>query len=363
MKLYVFLRNSVFADLYRLCRSCFQAAIAYVKNMIIYFGRTNEGDEVNRCKTIYFDVSDNRFDRHLYLFLLFLSKSGYRILLRHRTEMISCLGKYGRRILFIDSLKLVFRRPAKNVISLADKKLRGKILVSDDYFSHPQNSYHVPYTFHPNYFLKDDFDIDLTKTRRITCFFSGNIEPDEYDRRELPLLFGISSRYQVIKYIKSEFQTEGYLEAGEQYIVINDVRKRSIDLSSYLKALSESNFFLSVPGVVMPQCHNIVEGMRCGTIPITQYPNVFYPVLNHGQNCLVFSDLRDLAILLRSLGDISRERIEIMRKSVLEYYQLYLSINGVVSNFESRLAKLETLCLNAEYASVDILKKRKGGHK
>ena len=43
----------------------------------------------------------------------------------------------------------------------------------------------------------------------------------------------------------------------------------------------------------MPMCHNIIESMAVGVIPITNYPEWFDPDLEHMKNCIVFDDQKD----------------------------------------------------------------------
>jgi hypothetical protein len=101
----------------------------------------------------------------------------------------------------------------------------------------------------------------------------------------------------------------------------SDVR---IEFADWLGTLAQADFFLSPPGIVMPMCHNIVEAMAVGTIPITNYPEWMDPHLEPMKNCLAFDDGDDLIATLRRALAMSPEEIARMKANVIEYYERYL---------------------------------------
>src|SRR5260370_10572567 len=64
--------------------------------------------------------------------------------------------------------------------------------------------------------------------------------------------------------------------------------------SEWLKTLSRCEVFLAPPGISMPQCHNIIEAMAVGCIPLTNYIEWLSPPLTDGVNCFQFRDENDL---------------------------------------------------------------------
>lgn len=49
-----------------------------------------------------------------------------------------------------------------------------------------------------------------------------------------------------------------------------------IPAQKWLDVVAKSDFFLCAPGVQIPLCHNAIESMAVGTIPITNYPDWFF---------------------------------------------------------------------------------------
>ena len=64
--------------------------------------------------------------------------------------------------------------------------------------------------------------------------------------------------------------------------------------------LSNSCFNLSCPGVVMPLCHHLIEGIKVGSIPITNCEKLLIPNLNE-EISLQYSNLDELIPLYQAL--------------------------------------------------------------
>jgi hypothetical protein len=116
----------------------------------------------------------------------------------------------------------------------------------------------------------------------------------------------------------------------------------------YLRLLARSHFMVAAPGVVMPHCHNVVEGMAVGSVPILNYGDLFFPPLVNGENCLSFSSPSELREQVVCAVNMDRQKLDTMRAAVLDYYDLYLR----PAAFGERLAKMSaadiTLCINGE---------------
>ena len=75
----------------------------------------------------------------------------------------------------------------------------------------------------------------------------------------------------------------------------------------------------------MPICHNVVEAMSVGAIPILEYPEYLEPPLKHGVNCLVFSGPEELVRIMRRAFQMKPSQIAAMRKAAREYYERHLA--------------------------------------
>jgi hypothetical protein len=117
--------------------------------------------------------------------------------------------------------------------------------------------------------------------------------------------------------------------------VIMDQKLPRIAETHWLEALATSDFFLCPPGYVMPMCHNTVEAMAVGAIPIINYPEWFDPHLVHGDNCIGFDNKADLLSRLDDVLAMDAEAIARMRQRVIAYHDEYLAPEAFVRRIES----------------------------
>jgi hypothetical protein len=102
----------------------------------------------------------------------------------------------------------------------------------------------------------------------------------------------------------------------------------------WLSTLATSDFFLCPPGYVMPMCHNTVEAMAVGAIPIINYPEWFDPHLEHLQNCIAFDEKGDLLAKLNEVLAMDAGQIARMRQRVIAYYDQCLAPERFVRKIE-----------------------------
>ncbi|NJO00632.1 MAG: hypothetical protein HC880_02130 [Bacteroidia bacterium] len=88
----------------------------------------------------------------------------------------------------------------------------------------------------------------------------------------------------------------------------------------------------------MPLSHNVIEAMAVGTIPILEYPEHFHPPLEHGVNAIIFQGKDDLVNKVREVLQLSAERIAILRKNVVDYYQQNLIGSAFIEKIENHSA-------------------------
>ena len=65
--------------------------------------------------------------------------------------------------------------------------------------------------------------------------------------------------------------------------------------------------------------------MAVGSIPITQYPEMFFPPLEDGKNCLTFSNETELQVAIIKAMSMSESAITTMARAATDYYDQYLS--------------------------------------
>jgi hypothetical protein len=108
-----------------------------------------------------------------------------------------------------------------------------------------------------------------------------------------------------------------------------------IEPQDWLSTLAMADFFLSPPGIVMPMCHNIIEAMAVGTIPITNYPEWLDPHLKHMENCIVFDDRGDLIAKMKRVLEMTPEEIARLRSNVIDYYDTYMRPETFIRRVEA----------------------------
>lgn len=121
-----------------------------------------------------------------------------------------------------------------------------------------------------------------------------------------------------------------------------------IEPAQWLPTLATADFFLCPPGMVMPMCHNVVEAMAVGAIPLISYPEWFHPNLTNMTNCLVFDGEDDLVEKMRLALAMPDAQVARMRAGVIAYYERHLRPEVVVAAIEARTEREVTLLLHTE---------------
>jgi hypothetical protein len=297
--------------------------------------------------------------RLLFSLLNAFAVSGYHIRLADNLPH-AALDKYGRLACSLEHVSLTDTIPSETseMIYLFDEedktlrshKWRKKIQVRFDIFSPYWFTQPIlmPYPVHPVHAgpdLRDRLRKCRAIEKRMRVFFSGDREGYvknriRYPKPKLP-------RLEVINAILTEMGDKALLVRGEQNLdsvcatgyvnrcLIMDQNESRIDETRWLSTLATSDFFLCPPGYVMPMCHNTVEAMAVGSIPIINYPEWFDPHLEHLQNCVVFDDKADLLAKLNAVLEMGAEQIARMRQRVIDYYDDYLAPESFVRKVES----------------------------
>ena len=202
-----------------------------------------------------------------------------------------------------------------------------------------ENSYLFPYGPHPNNFRTRTHVENKGSNfgqREIRIFFSGTIEySTQHDHRVMERIYDLPNRRATIQELKriypsavwiddaakrSEFDSGKYAEQIQLCFatVKGDPRK-------WLSDLRRADFFLCLPGSHMPMCHNAVEAISMGCIPILCYENWFIPNLIPGLQCLSYRNFNDLYTAIDSALLMSPEEIQGLRSNVWTYYDRYLN--------------------------------------
>jgi hypothetical protein len=290
------------------------------------------------------------------------------------------LGQYGRCIYDIASVSftpntlrnkqeniLIFDRVAPDSrVENWKKSIQLKFDISVPQGSQPAWAL-MPYPMHPNIYQLTNSEAikPLRHTHRtIALLFAGSTNPQVYSGRGFwqHLKFEITPRAQIIESIKHHLSDQVWrlqsyqdLEAvnatqTHQPLVLSENRYFHIPQQQWLPLLARCEFFLCAPGIDMPLCHNAIEAMAVGTIPLINYPHWFSPNLKDLENCIYFADEVDLINKIKLIWSMPSDQVLALRKNVITYYENYLCLESFYDRLLKTPASKVTLFVNIAFS-------------
>jgi hypothetical protein len=212
-----------------------------------------------------------------------------------------------------------------------------------------------PFFVHP--WIASSSPPKLAETRTARLFFGGNTEQGKYDKPVIREVYGMLSRRDMLEAAAAAIPASGifkptdavpWLESQEFHpYVFCETQRCKIPPERWLEALSKADFFLACPGVGMPLCHNVIEAMTAGCIPILQYSAYLSPPLQHGVNCLAFDDAQSLNAVLHSIFSMSDAEITALRSNVRAHYEAHLAPGRFTERLLDGTGNQRTLLLNS----------------
>jgi hypothetical protein len=171
--------------------------------------------------------------------------------------------------------------------------------------------------------------------RNVRIFFGGKTSDEVYGRSVLGLRYGMLSRREMLDVAcsllpkdqinKPDDAMRWLASADEQRMTLFETQHCRVPSERWLDALAKADFFLACPGADMPLCHNLIEAITAGAIPILQYARYLTPALEHGVNCLAFHDAQSLREAVASALRMDEADIRKMRENVMRYHELHLA--------------------------------------
>jgi len=312
------------------------------------------------------------FGRYLYTFIKFFSLQGYTIYLPGVNFKIFRNKFYVREAKAHLYFNLIFK---EGLITLGEPPIGGGSYltfgdhsISYDYFEpffddRPSSVFlPIPMAMHPLFYYKNLWNQPIINTERKknSVFMIGNF--DEQYNQFNEELFGMESRLTAVSFLKkkgilskinSENELNDFLESTrEKECIIINRDDFAIEMKNLRSVLSQFPFFLALPGVNIPHCHNIVEAMSVGSIPIIHqnYAVLWKPELKHLETAIVYYNLDDLYDKLKIVFNFEESEVERMHLNVLKYYNDNLTPAGVVNKLEKNI--YYPIFLQAEHHSI-----------
>lgn len=342
----------------------------YAVNMALY-GAGFRRRAALRGPVALVDVRDNLWHRYLHILVLFLQVNGFQVHVRHRFSFVGC---WASNIMFRWNPTFAFYRrssrfPSDSWLITDQETDRPHFRLDADYFDLPasrEDGIRVPMPMMDGQYYASIRALDRTRERKRErgLFFFGNMDPRAYDRREPEQVFGCFSRTRTLNVLKQHMPDrihwpnrldEISTRPGRPIVLVPRARMyiSTVDLIHVLRGF---DFFLAPSGVVMPLCHNVVEAIFAGTIPILQYGHLFDPPLRDGVECLAYRTEEDLVAAVERALTMPQEEVDRMRAALKAYYEAHLTIDHVVGQMRKAWPGRVRLRLNGEYISVMMLR-------
>jgi glycosyltransferase involved in cell wall biosynthesis len=195
----------------------------------------------------------------------------------------------------------------------------------------------------------------VAEHRPARIFFGGNTEQGKYDKNVLREVYHMLTRREMLEATAAVIPAYRPLEAASWLassdfhpFVLCETQHCKIPPERWLEALGKADFFLACPGVGMPLCHNLIEALAAGSIPILQYATYLPHPLEDGVNCLVFCDTESLRKVIGTALAMSPENIRTMRANVRNHYEEFLA-PGTFANRLLTKKSLKTILLMNSY--------------
>jgi hypothetical protein len=316
--------------------------------------RSHFGGRDNVAPTVFINLMQPIPIRTLRELLIVFAEGGYSIWLRGRFNR--WLLHVGEALPWHDGTYLAWRfpRPALNLTICTDSSerinesgFRKVIYLHYDYspkLSLLQGHFTMPLPMHPQlyveYFEVKRLQVYRSNPRRLRILFSGNCDEEGYDQPIIREVYRKLSRLEIMKAIQVRRWGRWASDAGlaellnqngyqNEFLLLDQTMR--INQQNWLKTVSQSDFFLCPPGVIFAWSYNLVEAMAVGTIPITNYPEWFFPPLKHGLNALTFTTVEELGDAIDLARRMSDTQIAEMRKNVIAYYEEHLELKSFVT--------------------------------
>lgn len=210
------------------------------------------------------------------------------------------------------------------------------------------NSLHIPFPDRSVGWLTHEIEKNRSQRKTIRVLFSGAYRG--YRDRGIKRFLGKMERHEVIevfqrfpgtRVIESKDDLDAVLAADNDgpFCCFVNTDKFRIPQEDWFSVLGRTQVFLCPPGVVHPVCHNAVEAMAVGTVPLINYHEWFHPRLTPDLNCLAFSDEAELTARLEWLMSIDNEKLLSISRAARAYYDEYLNPEIFAGKLRDRISE------------------------
>lgn len=309
---------------------------------------------------VVFDFSHTRIDgpqgRRFYALFIYFIRAGYYPVLKDSYLFLANINKRHKAYCLEHRFSLIkslsdLKRPYVLVTDRTYKKTEPQLaskVVTIDYrpgYSESDKCFPMPFPmFSGIYRNGQDLMVDQLRhaPRQWQILFGGDAATKKYSQATIADVYSKIPRAEVLDVLRTELdggaikeplaQAELDCLKGESHrgLVIINTRHCQIDTADWLTTIAKARFFLACPGVRYPMSHNAIEALAVGSVPIIQYPELFYPPLEHNVNCLVYKNKQELVDVLKRAMNMSPEDAATLSIGAAAYYDQFLEPKRVV---------------------------------
>lgn len=274
--------------------------------------------------------------RHLACLAIAAEQCRHRIVLRCNRVLLAAIAhkRLGKLFLSRPNVRWISPRTSfdRCALALSDSQADARealrvirLLVGRDA---PEGLPALPYPMHPKQMLRWDESIAnrLRSSAKAGIFFAGN-QKARYGRDEMTRRFDVMPRLEILATLQSAFGdriSESVSVADDHSIVLQDSQKHPIAESDWFGTLSRHRFFVCCPGAAQPMCHNVIESMACGVVPILEYAHRFSVPLEDGKNAICFRGPEGLVQAIRRIDTLDESEFRGLQSRTVDYFEKQL---------------------------------------
>ncbi len=317
--------------------------IRRARGMLAAQAKTRQPDHRGRAIVLDLATPHLHFDcaRHLVCIARHASIIGSPVTLRCSGVLLGGIARklYGRQLLTAPNVRWVppgTRLPNDALVLRDSPQMDQEVRGSQDHYRMMVGRDVVPATPVMPYPMHHDSiehaqNLDLVRLREASdrhgVFFAGR-QKAAYAKAVIESNFGIMSRMRFLRTLQDRLGSRITKDLDrrdpQKPIVLLDTDEKSIEATDWLPTLARFNFFLCPPGASQPICHNAIEAMCVGTIPVLEYHDRFWPRLVDGVNAVCFQGEHGLIDAINRIAAMNPQQIDQLRGGVVDHYQQHL---------------------------------------
>jgi hypothetical protein len=313
-------------------------------------------------KVVQFELSHFVYARYFYNLIQFFRIENWEVWLDAKLSVVHSLNRAQHAgDIFEEKLIKLGRVRHSDLLISTSQQQGGKKLNAWDFEINPSpGSVIVPMAQHPNMYRYGWWNEPVKKRPMNAAIFVGNCDDKSYQQIERDNLFSVINRVELINSLKKIKETREVVRITDlenpvqNTINLVETKLLYIPPQRFRAIIANYRFFICAPGVFMPLCHNLIEALSVGVIPIIQksYAKLMTPGLQDGKNALIFSCRSEFEVCWRRIFTYSEPELQKMSEEAMKYYNTFLTPSSVVSSISS--SETSEIFLLAGQKSVDL---------